>query len=329
MMQKAKRKFSFEWMSTLKLCALLFFLPIIQGCRSQSLQSGEGYVEVQGGRIWYKVMGSGKGIPLLYIHGGPGSNSCRVIEGLSALSCERPVIVYDQLGSGRSDRPTDSLLWNTDRFASEVVALRKALGLKKLHLIGHSWGGTVLAEYLLTKPIDGIVSAIFSSPLLSTPKWMEDANLLLSRMPKNLQDTIHKYEALKEYKSQSYLDATDSFYARHLSVKPVAANGICDSIPFNEEVYNYMWGPTEFTAVGTLRNYDRTNDLYRIKLPVLFVAGEHDEARPETMYFFQQRIIGSKVAVIPGAAHRTIGDNRDAYLQAISKFLKSVESGKP
>ena len=66
-------------------------------------------------------MGEGDGIPLLILHGGPGSRSCSMIPGLSLLAENRPVIFYDQLGSGNSDRPTDTILWKTERFVNEIV----------------------------------------------------------------------------------------------------------------------------------------------------------------------------------------------------------------
>ena len=103
----------------------------------------EGFVDVIGGRIWYQTMGSGDETPLLVIHGGPGARSCGYLASLAQLAESRPVIVYDQLGSGRSDRPSDTALWSVPRFVDEVSKLREALDLDELHILGHSWGGSV------------------------------------------------------------------------------------------------------------------------------------------------------------------------------------------
>ncbi len=309
----------------LTLVAILSFSIV---CISQNLQPGEGFVNVQGGRIWYKIVGTGKGTPLLLIHGGPGSRSCEGIPGYSLLADERPVIFYDQLGSGHSDRPTDTTLWQLPRFVDEIEELRNALHLKELHILGSSWGATVLIEYLLTKKPAGVKSVIFSGPLLSTPLWMKDAKILLAQLSKNIQDTIQKYEDTKQYNSASYLAATDSFYARFLSVKqwPEVSPSTCDSVlGFNEQVYNYMWGPTEFNATGTLKNFDRTSRLHELKEPTLFIAGRYDEARPETMYEFQKLVPNSKVVIIENAGHLKIIDQPLQFTNAICKFLSSVE----
>jgi len=134
-------------------------------CQTHRLTPSEGYVNVTGGRVWYRIVGSGSRTPLLVVNGGPG-NSSHYVKPLSALADERPVIFYDQLGCGRSDRPDDTTLWRTERFVEEVAQIRKALGLEEVHLYGHSWGTMLAVDYMLTKP-KGIKSLILASPALS------------------------------------------------------------------------------------------------------------------------------------------------------------------
>lgn len=297
--------------------SLLFLLCCLRSS-CQDLTPREGFVQVEGGKVWYKIVGEGKGTPLLLIHGGPGSSSCKGMPTYTMLSDERPVIFYDQLGTGNSERVWDTALWKPSRFADEIDSLRKALGLKALHILGHSWGGAVLIEYLSRKPA-GIKSAIFAAPLISTSVWISDAKILVSKMPKAVQDSISKYERLKDYEAVSYIAATDSFYARHLYRKgePICVTGG----PENDSIYKYMWGPTEFTATGTLKNYDRSKDLERLNLPVLFIAGQYDEARPETMKKFQAKVKGSKLLIIPGSGHGLYRDQPILYTEALREFL--------
>ena len=70
---------------------------------------GEGYIPVTGGKVWYRIVGTGKGTPLLVLHGGPGVPSY-YLNPLAALGDDRPVVFYDQLGCGRSDQPADTSL---------------------------------------------------------------------------------------------------------------------------------------------------------------------------------------------------------------------------
>ncbi len=310
----------------LGLALSVLFLTILWSCKQEIKE--EGYVAVEGGNIWYKIVGKAKkGTPLLILHGGPGGRSCGTIPGFSLLATDRPIIFYDQLGSGNSDRPTDNTLWKTERFVNEIDHLRKALNLNELHLLGHSCGSTFLIEYLVTKKPKGIKSVIFSSPMISTPDWIADAKSLLSQLPIGIQDTINKYETLKNYMAPAYLAATDSFYARHLVRKQWPyKSASCENVGGNNDsIYNYMWGPTEFTATGTLLNFDRTVDLDKIKEPILFVTGEYDEARPETMYKYQKLSKNANVEIISNAAHMTMIDQPERVAEAINRFFKNVE----
>ena len=309
---------------------IILFVLLISGSANhcQNFVPQEGYINVIGGRIWYKIVGEGSEIPLLIIHGGPGARSCVFINGYSLLSDERPVVFYDQLGSGRSDRPTDTTLWQLPRFVDEIEKLRKVLQLDELHILGSSWGASILIEYMVTKNPGGVKSIIFKSPLLSTPVWIDDTKILLTQLPSNLQDTIKKYEALKTYNAPAYLAATDSFYSRFLTIShwPAISPPECDSVlGFNEDIYNYMWGPTEFNATSTLKNFDRTSDLHKINQPILFLAGQHDEARPETMYKFKELTNNSKVVIIENSGHNCITDQPKQTVKGIRNFLHYVE----
>ena len=93
-------------------------------------------------KLWYGRIGSGSGAPALVLHGGPGGNHHNLV-AFQALADERPVIFYDQLRCGKSDRPDNSSLWTAERYFDEVRAVRDGLGLKKYHLIGHLWGTTL------------------------------------------------------------------------------------------------------------------------------------------------------------------------------------------
>src|SRR5437879_3781719 len=101
-------------MKTLLLVLLAWL--ILAGCTQTSFvprdepTPKEGFLDVPGGPIWYRVAGTGSGTPLLLLHGGPGARSCR-LSALAALGDERPIVFYDQLGSGRSGRPTNPELW--------------------------------------------------------------------------------------------------------------------------------------------------------------------------------------------------------------------------
>ncbi|MBC7383624.1 MAG: alpha/beta fold hydrolase, partial [Bacteroidia bacterium] len=123
----------------------------------------EGYIDVKGGKLWYRIVGSGNKTPLLLLHGGPGSSSY-YLNPLKELAVDRPVIFFDQLGCGRSSRITDTSLMTLDNYVDEVAQLKKALGITDYFLYGHSWGTMLGIDYYLKHP-EGIKAIVFGSPL--------------------------------------------------------------------------------------------------------------------------------------------------------------------
>lgn len=314
-------------MKRILLAALLLAL-CSAGISRENPQPGQGFIEVPGGPVWYRVSGTGPGIPLLVLHGGPGGRICGYSR-LDVLGNERPIVRYDQLGSGRSGRPDDPSLWTVERFVEELHTVRQQLGLDEMHLLGHSWGGSLAAAYVLEKGTDGIASVILSSPLLSTRMWIEDANFLRSQLPEDVQRTLTEHEQAGTTDSDKYQAASDVFYERHVyGGERAESPPECDGAPPGRFVYETMWGPTEFHATGTLIDFDVTDRLHEIDVPVLFIAGQFDEARPERIAEFQQLIPGSKLIVILDAAHGTLSKKPDEYRSILEHFLDSVENKK-
>jgi proline-specific peptidase len=141
---------------------------------------GEGYLDVEGGRVWYRTVGDG-GVPLLCLHGGPGFTHY-YLEPLEALADRRQVIFYDQLGCGRADRPSDPGLWTVDRFVQELADVRAALGLERLHLFGSSWGGMLAMQYTLDRQPE-LASLILCGSPASMTRWVRDCAELHPRAP--------------------------------------------------------------------------------------------------------------------------------------------------
>lgn len=287
----------------------------------------EGFVDVPGGRVFYRVIGDGPGTPILALHGGPGGTSCR-FEVLAPLANERRIVFYDQLGSGRSVARNDSTLWRLPRFVDEVDAVRRALGLDTIHLLGTSWGGALAAEYVLSTRPSGVRSVILSSPLISTPDWIADADSLRGTLPADVQAALDRHEAAGTLEHAEYKAATDSFYARYVRRLPVAEQPECAGVTSNRAIYEYMWGPTEFTSTGSLRSWSRAEDLGRLTVPTLFIAGEYDEARPARLARYRDRVPDARLVVIPDAAHGVLREKTAEYITALRSFLEEVE-GRP
>jgi proline iminopeptidase len=185
------------------------------------------------------------------------------------------------------------------------------------------------AAYVLDKGTDGIVSLTLSSPLLSTPAWVDDANLLWQQLPPEVQEVLSEHEAAGTVDAEACQEASKVFYERFVYAGDKPSNlPECAGAPRNEVVYRPMWGPTEFRATGTLLGFDLTPRLGEIDVPVLFIAGGFDEARPETVASFQQRIRGARLEVIEGVAHASLSKAPNRYAVLLEAFLASTGAGR-
>ncbi|WKV12521.1 proline iminopeptidase-family hydrolase [Marivirga harenae] len=306
------------------LAALSLFLLI--SCQTKEskdqLSAHEGKIQVEGGDIWYKVMGDGDGIPILTLHGGPGGTH-RYFYKLSPQNEDRKVILFDQLGSGRSDYHNDTTLMTVDHFVNQVKAVVDHLKLEDFYLLGQSWGGALAVEYYMHHP-EGIEGLILTSPLISTPRWEADADTLVTQLPDSLQKIVLEANRTGEYNTPEY-DKANSYYWSQFGLRTSKKSHPMDTVEIsgNSVIYNYMWGPSEFRCTGTLKDFDRTASLSEIEVPVLFLTGEFDEARPETINYFNSLVPNSRFEVVPASGHSTLNDNPEDYNRFIKEFLSN------
>jgi len=239
------------------------------------------------------------------------------------------VIFYDQLGCGNSERPNDRSLWTTERFVAELAEVVAALDLSRFHLLGQSWGTMLAVDYALTRP-DGLVSLILASPALSIPRWVADAKRLIQELPAETQASIERHELAGTTADPEYQAAKDAYYARHVCrLRPIPAGYAQAIATTGHDVYETMWGPSEFCATGTLLDYDRTDRLGEIAVPTLFTCGRFDEATPEATAWYASLIPGAGVAVFKQSAHMPHLEEEEGYLATVSDFLRDVDAAQP
>jgi proline iminopeptidase len=282
----------------------------------------EGMAQVPGGKVWWRKVGEGDRAPLLTLHGGPGAGH-DYLEPLAALADQRPVIFYDQLGCGRSEKPADNSLWTIYRFAAEIDALRTALKLDRVCILGHSWGGFLAVDYMTDRAPKGVEALVLASGSASTPQATRGIQGLVDAMPNGAGARIHALEKAGQMQSKEYQDLVGQFYALHLfrgdPNNPLleATNKNVASTP----VYPIMNGPNEFTITGTIKDWDRTAQLGKIDCPTLITTGEFDEVTLDCAQTLNQGIKGSRLEVLKGASHLYMLEQPDAYNALIRSFL--------
>jgi proline-specific peptidase len=275
----------------------------------------EGYVDFRGYRTWYRVVGdrNAGAVPLLALHGGPGSTH-HYFASLERLADERPVVLYDQIGCGSSDRPTD-IEWSVDVFRDEVAAVRDQLDLDRIHLLGTSWGGMLALEHVLSGA-HGIVSLILSSTLARIDDWADEQRRLLHEM--GLEPVA---EDDPDFERVDRL-----YYNRHFYRGPQPRAEL-DRMARERapDVYLAMQGPSEWTVTGALRGWDVSDRLHEIDIPTLVVRGGHDMCTEKIAATLLNGIRGAREVVLEHSSHTPVLEETDAYLASISEFMREAE----
>lgn len=289
-----------------------------------ALGPGEAMLAVPGGRIWYKTSGTGTGTPVVLIHGGPGMGSF-YMKPMEALGADRPVVRYDQLGAGKSDRMTDTTLMQIPRYVEELDSLRRTLKYDRIFLNGNSWGTIVAIEYYKAHP-DNVAGIIFSGEAFDIAAAEKEINAAVAKLSPEARKAFAQYNVDKNLESPAYKKAVDEFYAVNVWRHPVAADVDSTMRMIGAEQYRYFQGENETMIVGALKGYNAVKDLPNIKVPVLMTTGEFDELGPKLIERHAKMIPGAKFIVYKDAAHVTQWDAAEQSVKDARAFLKSADS---
>jgi proline iminopeptidase len=278
-------------------------------------------IDVTGHKVVAYSFGSGAET-VFCLNGGPGlpcdylreAHSCLVDQGYR-------VVAFDQLGTGASDRPTDTALWTIGRYVAETETVRKALGLGKVHMLGHSWGGWLAIDYALTYP-ENLKTLILEDTVADMPHLILELERLRSALGSETVAMMQKHEARGSIDHPEYIAAITLLNYRHvcrLSEWPAPVKRSLDD--WNMGPYGTMQGPNEFLYIGNLKDWNRVPDLYRITVPVLITCGEHDELTPACALRMKLNLPDAELHVIDNASHMPFYENPAAYYPVLHDFL--------
>ncbi|MEA2316824.1 MAG: L-proline amide hydrolase [Solirubrobacteraceae bacterium] len=294
----------------------------------------EGFLERNGHRTWYRVVGEldpdGLRAPVVICHGGPGATHDYVAPIAELHRTGRGCVLYDQLGNGRSEHlpDADPSFWTVQLFKDELAALVDHLGIGgRYHLIGQSWGGMLGLDHALDQP-PGLLSLVAADSPSDARAFAAGARELLGTLPPEAAGAIRRHEEAGTTDSPEYQAAINEFYTRYvcrLDPWPDALVATFDAVDADPTVYATMNGPSEFTVTGTIRDWSVTDRLHEITVPVLLVSGEHDEVRPDVVRTMHERLADSEWELFEDSSHTPHLEEPERFLRAVEAFLERVE----
>lgn len=292
----------------------------------------QGFVDSHGALIYYVSVG--RGTPLMIIHGGPGASHDYFLPHLWPLMRTNRLVFIDERGSGKSSKLEDPHQYTVANMVEDIESVRQGLGLGRISLLGHSFGGPLVEAYAL-KYQQNLSHLILASTFAST----KELNAALAKMkaamdPKD-RERVDAFEAAglfgkgglwerERYPDEYAKLAWGIAYFPYLyqthpdpGYDPLASN---TSTAW--DVYREMWGSHgEFVVDGNLTEVEYVDKLPQIKVPTLIIVGDHDESDPAMSEEMHAKIAGSKLVILPKSGHMTFVDQPGLFLEAVRDFV--------
>jgi proline iminopeptidase len=284
-----------------------------------------GRVAVPGGNVTYWVVGEGRGVPILMVHGGPGGSHDYMLP-LAPLGADRPVIFWDQLDCGESDHPNKQSNWTIDRFVAEIDPIRDALGLSETHIFGSSYGGLFAAEYAARQP-KGLKSCILAGPCINMRQFQEDRKTLVKLLPREDAKAILDSEVAGNITNNlEYDKAIGVFLHRHMCrVDPWPDDLTTTFAKYNSALSSTMAGPYWTRVSGTFGSYDATSKLSKIDVPTFLPYGEFDFTSSGSIADFARELPKATRYRVADGSHLPWFESPGDYNHTVATFLSRVE----
>jgi cytochrome oxidase Cu insertion factor (SCO1/SenC/PrrC family) len=165
---------------------LIKLIKVVTGSESvsgqqEALEPGPHMFEVNGVHLWYRVAGRRTGVPVVFLHGGPGEGS-QAFQAFGGPQLEKTqrLIYFDQRGAGHSDRPKDPSHYSIPIMVDDIEQLRIHLGVPRIVLVGHSFGSQLALEYA-SKYSERTAALVL---VAATPNLLRSFDLLCERLAK-------------------------------------------------------------------------------------------------------------------------------------------------
>ena len=283
------------------------------------------FVAVGDVKLWVEIEGAGE--PLVMIAGGPGQ-SHYFHPFFSTLADTARLISYDAFGRGKSDHAKSPSEYTFDRDVEMLEGLRKALGVERWAVLGHSYGGMVAQGYAIAHP-DRVSKLILADTFIDGATW-QAANEICNEEIRNLWPEI--WDAVQEVRARGLLSASPE----HQKAFPLP-HGLCSMrdpkgysrlpkgfVSNNPDVaYAIQGADGDFVTAGTIAPLDFKPHLKDLKMPILVIAGRYDRwSPPRLARQFKTYAPQAQLVLFEEGGHIPFLEVPDELFAVLRAFLK-------
>ncbi len=258
----------------------------------------------------------GSAPPLVCINGGMLYDHSMLWPALSPLAATRQVILYDQRGRGESTTPSQSAEATIDDDAADVGALRRALGIRRWDVIGHSWGGGI-AMLATAADSAGVRRLALVDPVWPTSGWMAPLRQnILARL------AGEQFEAVAHITEDALGTADPTLHSAY-------SRAVYPAWFVDTELAARFAPPHALSETGTAilarlrrEGYDWRDRLRGVQTPALVVHGEQDPLPLAISSDNPYMVLNARVVVVPSSGHMPFWEAPGHFFSLIDSFLQ-------
>jgi proline iminopeptidase len=277
------------------------------------------------GRRSFEYVSQGRGPATLLVHpGGPGLTYHYLRPLLKLANAHLRVILFNPRGVGGSWTPQRPSTYTVANMAEDVEAIRRALHIRELHLLGFSAGGFVALEYAHKFP-SNLTSLLLCGTAGSAEEIRASNRLIRSLATPGQRQRLKELERTKAFDSKEYTALAEAI-TRPFSTRFLEGESKdLEASKLSRDVYRTMMTKTgdDFVVDGTLAKWDARKYYSKIELPTLVLVGRYDfflEASRE----MADRIVPAHLRVLPRSSHMAHLEQPKEFLSSIRDFLLDV-----
>jgi len=277
------------------------------------------------GRRSFEYVSQGKGPATLLVHpGGPGL-TYHYLRGLLRLAKSNlRVILFNPRGVGHSWAPRRTADYTIAQMAEDVEAIRKALKIKELHLLGFSAGGFVALEYAHRYP-KHLTSLLMCNTAGSAEEIVQSNRMVLASASPKQRARLRVLTRAKAFETAEYKSLAEEIFRPFQTRFLAGVHPDWKATRANTAVYRTMMcrKGDEFAVDGTIARWDGRKYYSKIDLPTLVLVGRYDFFLNASVEM-DQRIEPAHLRVLSRSSHMAILEQPREYLGAIREFLTDV-----
>jgi proline iminopeptidase len=277
---------------------------------------------------WFEYVSQGKGPATLLVHpGGPGLTYHYLRRLLRLANAHLRVVLVNPRGVGHSWQPDSPRDYTIPAMAEDVEAVRKALRIRELHLLGYSAGGFVALEYA-HRYQSRLTSLILCCTAGSAEEIRQANRTALALAPPAWRTRIRELTRERAFDSPEYRRLVERVFGPFQTRFFKGSSSDLRATRLSSDVYRAMMSRSgdEFAVDGTIARWDGRRYYSKIEVPTLVVVGRYDTFLTASVEM-AERIEPAHLRVLSHSSHRPLFEQPKEFLGTIREFLEDVTGG--